>query len=221
MYHTDLRRFRFALPLGRAEETRTIRRAKAGDAEAMTLIHDRFQLLLVRTCSKLAGGWMKGDDADDILSEANLALVRAVHSFTPRRKARFATWLFIVVRRYVLAYLAKRTKLAGPDKAGTSSLSSGDPASRFSEMEPSWAAGLGELAIPGADAEKQETLERMKRTIARWPRRDRQLFTKRVVEGLTFDELAAYLPPGGPGGRREAAPRFRKLLQRLRSEVLR
>lgn len=220
MYHANIAQFRFALPLGRTEETKLIRRARKGDAEAVKLLHSRFQLFLMRTCGKLARGWMAGDDADDIMAEANLGLMEAIRSFAPKKGARFATWLYIVVRRFVLGYLSRRARLSGPEKTGTSSLDALEPGSRVPETEPSWEAGVAEVLSPGDILANREVIERAVAAIRGWPKRDRQLFTHRVIDGWTFDALAVFLPPGGPGGRREAAPRYRKLLAKLREEVL-
>lgn len=220
MYHTNITQFRFATPLGRTEETKLIRRARKGDEEAVKLLHSRFQLFLIRTCGKLARGWMAGDDADDIMAEANLGLMEAIRSFTPRKGARFVTWLYIVVRRFVLGYLSRRARLSGPERAGTASLDALEPGSRVPDPEPSWEAGVVELLSPGEILSKREVVERAVAAIKRWPKRDRQLFLHRALDGWTFDTLASFLPPGGPGGRREAAPRYRQLLAKLREEVL-
>ena len=218
MYHTDLSKFRFAHPLSRAEESRTVRAARAGDAEAYALLYDRFQLVQIRSCRKLARGWMDGDDADDIQSEATLALAEAIQSFKPRKGARFVTWLYFVTRRRVLGYLVKRTKLSGPAKTGTAAM----PADTLpADADPAWLASRPEEEPPPEAAYRVEIKARIAATLARWSEKDRKLVLRRVEDGWTFDRLGRFLPPGGPGGRREASPRFRTLLERLRTEVLR
>lgn len=217
MYHQNLSEFRFHHSMDAAEERRLIRAARGGDDDAYVALWNRFQLLVIQLCRKFTGGWIDADDGDDIVSEGNLALREAVLTFKPRRGARLATWLRFILRRRVLAYLEKRAKLAGPDRAGTVPIDTGFAVCEATS-EASWWASRPESESPGVSVETADAYKRAMQCIAKWTSRDRRMFLSRV-RGTTFNGLTSYLPEGTPKGRRNVSAKFAKLCARLRREL--
>lgn len=215
----DLSRFRFGKRLSKTAERRLVRLAARGDQNALTEVHDRFQLLVVKHCNRLAGGWMHGSDAEDILSEANVGLVEAIRTFRGGR-ARFSTWLFLYVRRHVLDYLHARTRLAGPDKKGTTAIDHNVPPGGL-PIEASWLSSTETGSGPDETASRDDYAARARGIIATWSSDDQALFRHRVEDDWTFDQLAQFLstPELRAGGRRTAAPHFHRLLARLRDAI--
>lgn len=211
MYHKQAKfsRFRFKTPLSAEEEKRLIRQAKRGDEASSVALYERFQLYLVQQCLRLSRGWMESDDADDIISEANLALQESIHSFDPTKGVRFVTWLRLVVRRNVLAYLEKRTKLSGTDGANMVSLD-GDQGTRDFLIGNEGDENLE----PGVDLQKRELAARAMEIINSWPVRDRYFFLSRA-RGNPFASIMSYVPKSVVSEKRGANFHFQRLRQRL------
>lgn len=227
----SLDKYRYRAPLTRAEELTLIADAKRNDPDAHEKLHAMFQLYLIQLCHRMTRGWMNGDDREDIISEARLALQRAIRTFDATRKARFATWLRFMVRRYVLAYVEKRKRLSGPDGTGTVSYDQSCGA-HFAEgghvpsvevggflvrPEASFESAKAESSNPAADAEKLDLLRQIHTIIEPWSEGDRQIFVLRITGQKDLADLIRYLPPNIVRSRRAVASRFR----RLRREVTR
>lgn len=228
----SLSQFRYRAPLTKATERELILASQRGEEAPQVELQKMFHLYLVQLCRRFTGGWMGADDSEDILSEARLALQEAIRTFDVNRGVRFATWLRLLVRRFVLAYVEKRTRLAGPDLSGTVCYETACASHFSSEPVPShedggmrvlpdasFEATRGEVTEPGVEVARRDLLDRVRAIVLTWDPSDRLLFVNRVENRMKFHELAKFLPPGGPTGRRAASLRFRRLRNELREKL--
>jgi RNA polymerase primary sigma factor len=110
-YTTAIRAFP---PLTREEERDLAIRAQRGDASArQKLLNHNLALVLAVVRSQNR----QGVQAEDIVQEGNLGLMRAVEKFDPDAGTRFATYAVWWIRAYVWKYLKEARSTVRP-KAG-------------------------------------------------------------------------------------------------------
>jgi len=81
-------------PEAAESDQRLMERYRAGDAKAFSELYRRFRAPLRRFVAKLS--WEKGE-ADEIVQEVWLAVIRGARSYRP--SAKFATYLFSIAHR--------------------------------------------------------------------------------------------------------------------------
>lgn len=87
------------------EEEEAIRKYKSGDDKALEDIikgHQRFLLACARTYSRY------GDEILDLISEGNIALLRAAQNFDPEYGVKFISFAVHYIKRYMLAYFDQK-----------------------------------------------------------------------------------------------------------------
>jgi RNA polymerase sigma-70 factor (ECF subfamily) len=79
-----------AQPLGEDAILRLVEQARSGDAEARRTLYVQHVDRVFRTVR----GMLRSDaDAEDVTQDAMLAVLTSLHTYAPRRDARFAAWV--------------------------------------------------------------------------------------------------------------------------------
>lgn len=97
--------------LSRENEAKLVRAAADGDAAAYQSLWDAHASFVARQTHRYAGQYARLNLAEDVASAARFGFALAVKNFDPARKTRFVTLLNLYLRRYVLDFLKKETRL--------------------------------------------------------------------------------------------------------------
>lgn len=135
-----------------------------GDQRAATLLVERHAPPLARFLRSLGAR----DDAEELAQDTFVKAFGALESF--RADSSFRTWLFTIGRRLVLDQ--RRAAKRRPEE-----IEMGDDD-----------VGTGFSALDGMIAD--ETAGQLQQVIGRLSRTQREVFTLRVVEGLSYREIA-------------------------------
>ncbi|MCM8769254.1 MAG: sigma-70 family RNA polymerase sigma factor, partial [Candidatus Omnitrophica bacterium] len=80
-------------------DEKLVKRAQAGDLKANALIVQRHQGLVMSLAQKHA---FSPDRLEDLVSEGNIGLLKAIEKYHPGRNTKFSTYAYYWVRRYIL-----------------------------------------------------------------------------------------------------------------------
>jgi RNA polymerase sigma factor (sigma-70 family) len=92
-------------PISRAAENRLVRKAQQGDEDAGVQLWERYRLFLIKQIHRYCGKFALSDLGPDLESVALVGFQEAVRDYSPRRKARFVTLVWLRVRRRLLEEL--------------------------------------------------------------------------------------------------------------------
>lgn len=151
--------------LGREEELVLVRRAAAGDREALSGLFEAHFPLAVRTAMAQEG---RGLPLEDLIGEACVGLVEAVSRFDTRRGTRFMTYAIWWIRRRVVQAIAHQARnVRIPRHEWTAAARSPEGAAalhprELSLSEASTGAGERPLAelLPASTEPLEESIER-------------------------------------------------------------
>lgn len=167
------------------EDSVLISRYKAGDTEAFAALYERHKGAVAAYARALTGS---GDDADNIVQEVFLSVIRHADSLTP--EGNFRAYLLAKCRG--LALNLRRVKAPQTGEYADAAVQS-----------------------PGPDevAEGNESAERLARAVAALPDEQREVITLRAHAGMTVNEIAEML--GEPVG--TVKSRYRYALEKLKA----
>ncbi|MGB9643408.1 MAG: sigma-70 family RNA polymerase sigma factor [Candidatus Ratteibacteria bacterium] len=90
---------KFSKKPGQEEELELLQKIKQGDREAQEKFMKMNQGLVVSLARKYA---FSNDILQDLISEGNIGLIEAIKKFDPKKHARFGTYAYFWVRRYIM-----------------------------------------------------------------------------------------------------------------------
>jgi RNA polymerase sigma-70 factor (ECF subfamily) len=147
-----------------ASDMALVARWRAGDEQAATTLVGRHAPALARYAASLGGR----DDVDEVVQDAFVRAFQSIDGF--RADSSLRTWLFTIVRRLVID--RRRAERRQP---GRTSLDEAHAATDFGALD-------GLVAV--------ETESRVRAAIERLTATQREVFTLRVSEGLSYKEIA-------------------------------
>jgi RNA polymerase sigma-70 factor (ECF subfamily) len=178
-------------------DQKLMERYRAGDATAFNELYRRFRAPLRRFVAKLSWGQ---DEADEVVQEVWLAVIRGARSYRPT--AKFTTYLFSIAHRRLQDRWRTRDRRAHA----------------FAEADS--APGADEIADAGAPvpedwAVRAELRSALMAAIDRLPPPQRAVFLLKAEAGLPLEEIAA-----ATGASVETTKsRMRYAVARLRAEL--
>jgi RNA polymerase sigma-70 factor, ECF subfamily len=179
-------------PDDRQEEQALIRRAKAGDVAAFEDLVRSFQGRIYRLCRRMTGAHQS---ADDLAQETFLKAFLALDGF--KDGLDFYAWLRKIAVNATLNYLKVRRR-----------------------EEP---LGDRDSAVPDRppqdELQRREAEDRYQEALRALPADQRLVFTLRVVEGLSYGDIAASLRLA-PGTVMSRLNRARRRLKTALADVL-
>lgn len=107
-YWRDIQDFR---PLSRTREVEMIRRARAGDQQAMHAMVNANLRFVVSVAKEYTG---RGLSFNELISEGNVGLLEAVRRFDEKRGFKFITYAVWWIRQAILKAIAQQGKAARP-----------------------------------------------------------------------------------------------------------
>lgn len=141
-----------------------IDRWKRGDPAAATAIVSRHSDALARFAVNLG----ERDEVEEIVQDTFVRAFGSLHAF--RGDSALRTWLFTIERRLVLD--RRRARRRAPNEVG---LTDGSAATEFTALDSMVAA---------------ETAHRVKQAMERLSPTQREVFTLRVSEGMSYRDIA-------------------------------
>lgn len=185
------------------ELAQVIGRAKAGDPEAFDRIVDAFAARLYGYLYRLTGS---RDDADDLLQEVFLRVVRTIGGYD--HDGRFVGWLFRIatnLARDRVRRLGRTPQILRLEPA---------PASKAGNNEAAGWYESGDLSQPAPDAPMvlREAVDALQTALAELPAAEREVVMLRHFSDLSFAEIAKAM--GTPLG--TALARAHRGLSKLR-----
>lgn len=144
-----------------------IARWQSGDERAATALVARHAPVLARFAASL-GEW---EQVDEVVQDTFVRAFGSLESF--RRESSLRTWLFTILRRLVLD--RRRAERRGGERV------------------PLETAGLATEHGPLDGLVAAETRGRVEHAVGRLTRLQREVFTLRVSEGLSYREIAEVL----------------------------
>ena len=171
-------------------------RYRAGEAEAFNELYRRFRAPLRRFVAKLS--WEQGE-ADEIVQEVWLAVIRGARSYRPA--AKFSTYLFSIAHRRLQDHWRSRGR-------------------RDHALAPDSAPDLQEVVDDGAPipedwVARAELRNALMAAIERLPPPQRAVFLLKAEADLTLEEIAA----ATGAGVETTKSRMRYAVARLRAEL--
>jgi len=174
-----------------------LRRARAGDAQALDRLLQRYIPILHRWAHGRIPWWARNAvDTADVVQETVLQTLRNLRSFTPQRDGALLAYL----RRSLLNRIRDRFRHAARRP----------PAAELSEHAPDGNES------PLDEAIRTEDWRRYRTALARLPSSDRKAIIGRVELGYSYDQLALIMRKPTPGAARVA---LRRALLRLSDEL--
>lgn len=161
----------------RSIEDKIIKKAADGSAEAFEQLVVTYQTPIYRLCLRMTGN---PEDAADLTQESFLKAWRALDTF--RFGSSFSTWLFRLASNTCLDHL--RVQKRRP----TLSLTLQDEDGEEMMLDPPDTAPTPEEAVVAS-----EERERLTRALEQLDPQQRQILTLRVVNDLTYTEIADIL----------------------------
>jgi len=162
-----------------------ISRYKAGDAEAFETLYDRYKTVMAGYVHALTGS---REEADNIVQEVFLAVIRRADSLTPEGNFR----AYLLARARGLALNLKRVKVP-----------------ECGDCPDAVASAPG----PAEIVENHESAQRLADALASLPGEQREVVALRAHAGMTVNEIADML--GEPLGTIKS--RYRYALEKLRA----
>jgi RNA polymerase sigma-70 factor (ECF subfamily) len=192
------------LPLPATDDD-VVRRVLGGDIASFELIMRRYNQRLFRVARGIVGD---DGEAEDVVQEAYLRAFEHLAQFEGR--SRFSTWLTRIAVHEASARLRRRRRLRVVD---------------LHEAEALTAADATLLDEAGEQAGMRELGDVLRQAVDELPPDSRTVFTLRLVEGLSTDEVAECLGLSAENVKvrlHRARSRLRqKIEQRLGTEVRR
>ena len=152
----------------------------AGDARAFGELYDRHERATYRFFRRQGAS---SAQADDLMQETWLAVVRSAANFEPR--ARFTTWLFTVARNKMIDQWRTRDIALS-----LTSVSGGDEAANDSD-EPMIDVPAGDADRPDHQAIARAEARAFVAAVEALPAAQREAFLLQAEGGLSLDEIAA------------------------------
>jgi RNA polymerase sigma-70 factor, ECF subfamily len=149
-----------------AADRELIARWLAGDQRAATALVERHAAALARFASAMGG--VSGPDVDELVQDTFVRAFNSLESF--RGESSLRTWLFTIERRLMLD--RRRAERRRPEKVP---VAEGDAASEYT-------------ALDGIMADEMQ--ERVRLAVDQLTALQREVFTLRVTEGLSYKEIA-------------------------------
>lgn len=125
-YYNELKECK---PLTRARERELIALAKEGDDAARNEVLTANLRFVFLTAKKYRG---KGVSTDDLISEGNLGLIKAIEKFDASKDVKFITYAIWWIRSYIQEYIKKRQTVL---KTETSSNEGYKPSSSMKALD--------------------------------------------------------------------------------------
>ena len=151
-------------PAADATDAALIARWQAGDQPAATVIVERHAASLARFAVSLG----ERNEVDELVQDTFVRAFGSLDAF--RGESSLRTWLFTILRRLVLD-----RRRAGRRERGRVEVSERDAVTEYSALDSVVA---------------QETETRVRTAVARLTPMQREVFTLRVTEGLSYKEIA-------------------------------
>ena len=145
-----------------------IARWKAGDQRAATLLVERHADAIARFAASVGAR----DEVEDVVQETFIRAFGSLDSF--RGESSLRTWLFTIARRLLLDRRRSDRRRGGGAKM-TVEVQDTDAVTEYD-------------ALDGVVAD--ETERRMREAVAKLTRTQREVFTLRVAEGMSYREIA-------------------------------
>jgi len=164
--------------VGPEDEAKLVVRARAGDGEAAAELLARHELVAWRVCRSLLPA---GEDVEAAVQETLLRALRGLPGVAA--EAGFSGWLAAIALNYCRDRLRRRRLVPFlPLEVGADDDNAGP---------------LAVLPAPGADPERvsmaRQAVARVRREVARLPRRQREVFALRYFVGLELEAIAGAL----------------------------
>ena len=177
----------------RRADAQLAERIRAGDAEAIGELYDRYASKALATALRVVG---RRDEAEDVVHDAFVAVWRKIDRFDAERGA-LRGWLMTVVRNRAIDRVRARRTTVDVDDADERSLLRTGP-------NPTWEDALGRAAAGD-----------LRTALAELPVEQRQAVELAYFEGYTYREVAELT--GVPAG--TANGRLRLALAKLRDSL--
>jgi RNA polymerase sigma-70 factor (ECF subfamily) len=192
-----------------------IRRARAGDADALAGLVGRYREfvhLLVR--SRCDGRLRARVDSSDLVQETLLRVTRHVGQFQGASEEEWRAWLARVAEREVIHQYRHHLGAARRDAARDRPLAPPSSSGGASRLEQWWA---GSQSSPSQAALRKERVLVLADALGRLPDDHREVLVLRHLEGLDFPEIAQRM------ARSHGAVRvlWTRALKKLRDELAR
>jgi RNA polymerase sigma-70 factor (ECF subfamily) len=146
-------------------DSEIVRRVRAGDVEAFSLLVDRHHARCLRVATHLLGD---GDDAEDAVQEAFLRAYRHLGNY--RERDRFGGWLLRVVVNCCRTHASRQRRLGAIDDAEL-----------VAEVHATQAAD---------PAEASDRREELARALAQLGTAQREAIVLRFADEMSYDEMA-------------------------------
>lgn len=165
------------MPLEPEEELELVESAQRGDRDAAGALLERHELAVFRACRRLLP---QGEDVEGAVQETLLRALRSLTRFSGQ--GSFGGWLIAIAVNLCRDRLRRRRLVpfqpleVGDDDAA-------DPIAVLSSSEPS----------PERVAMARQAVERLRREVARLPRRQQEVFALRFFVGLDLAGIAEAL----------------------------
>jgi RNA polymerase sigma-70 factor (ECF subfamily) len=154
---------------GDAEDRALVARWLGGDERAATLLVQRHASALARFAASLIGGRGQGaSEVDDLVQDTFVRAFQSLADF--RGESSLRTWLFTIERRLLVD--RRRSERRRPDRV---EIGEEDAATEYTALDAMVA---------------DETEGRIRRSLERLSQMQREVFTLRVAEGLSYKEIA-------------------------------
>ncbi|MBI3321455.1 MAG: sigma-70 family RNA polymerase sigma factor [Candidatus Omnitrophica bacterium] len=160
-------------------DAETIQAVLRGDVDRYAELVDQYQGQAIRLAFSLLGNY---EDAKDASQEAFVSAYRSLGQF--RGGAKFSTWLYRIVVNECKDVYRRRARQP------VASVSVGDPGAESQEDSGLFIEVDDPAAGPDEQAEQRELSQRLSRTIALLPMKQRTAFLLHHVHGLPLEEVA-------------------------------
>jgi RNA polymerase sigma-70 factor, ECF subfamily len=152
-----------------AQDRALVDRWLGGDERAATLLVERHASALARFAASLTGGRGEGaSEVDDLVQDTFVRAFQSLADF--RGESSLRTWLFTIERRLLVD--RQRSERRRPDRV---EIGEEDAATQYTALD---------AMVAG------ETEGRIRRSLERLSPMQREVFTLRVAEGLSYKEIA-------------------------------
>lgn len=155
-----------------------VKKAQQGDAEAFSILVDRYASRLFSTCFSFMGN---KQDAEDCVQEALIKAYRSLTSYS--FKAAFYTWLYRIAVNTCLDYHRKHSRWTVYSIDETIDTGENKIQAQYADDQP----------LPDEEVEKRELQILIREAIADLPAKMRQIVVLRDLEGMPYKELAELL----------------------------
>jgi RNA polymerase sigma-70 factor (ECF subfamily) len=183
---------------GQATDAELVRRAKAGELEALEQLAARYERQVYTLALRIV---RQQQDAEDVTQQAFISALENLAGF--REESGFATWLFRIATHAALKILRKRKGLDTISLEEATELQEGFDTIAHPEFIADWRQSPERLV------QQHETQRLLDAALNRLDEKHRLVFLLRDVEGLSVKETAEAL------GLSEANVKVRLLRARL------